>query len=130
MSSYRGVAITNAILRRSTPPPYARDDRMPWQCNITGNPCPGGTVCTASGDTCRSPAQYGTGNAVALGWLDRVRLSGVEITGGWGVGVHFAAPALGLSAPNDYEVCVCAPARVPFPVHNTQTVAHRWISMG
>ena len=32
--------------------------------------------------------------------------SGVEVSGAWGVGVHFAGSALGLPAPNDYEVDV------------------------
>jgi hypothetical protein len=101
---YRGISIANAILRRTTPPPYATGQCVPWPCNVTGNPCPGGTLCTARGDACCAPEKYGTGNAVAIGWLDRVRLSGVEITGTWGVGVHFAGPALGLPTPNDYEV--------------------------
>jgi hypothetical protein len=103
---YRGVTITNAMLRRTTPPPYAAGECKPWPCNVTGNPCPGGTVCTASGDTCCTPDGYASGNAVAIGWLDRARLSNVEVSGAWGVGVHFAGSALGLPAPNDYEVDV------------------------
>lgn len=102
---YRGIAVTNVVLRRTTAPPYSPGECLSWQCNITGNPCPGGTVCT-DGNTCCSPHEYATGNAVAIGWLDLVRLNGVEIMGGWGVGVHFVGPALGLPAPNDYEVDV------------------------
>lgn len=104
---YTAIAIANPRLRRSRlQAPIAGGGCMSWACNATGNFCPGGTICTPTGDACCAPDGYATGNAINLGFVDGVQISGAQITGPWGVGVHFQGGAFGSVTPTSYEIDV------------------------